>query len=280
MITENPRHTEHVVGRHAILVLNQFFSFDEWNYVPEFRAQSNRIPDLALETFHPHSKLSGGRFTARVFVEFKTLRSTTDGVQQLKDSIRLEFGRKFKSRGFLILIRAKFWTILEYHFVMDENEQPQLITCNFFHNSPDITTYVGDKSRPSLSSATDAGEGLDYSKPEERSLIHKVLRWIGIEKMGGRDLSGMLKNSHCMTDSLSMMGSIETEDYGLVEMGNDDDDHDDDVDDVDAEDDDDDDDYVDEDMDVDMEEGEEEKDEELEHQKRLRLAYLASLPQQ
>lgn len=111
---------EWAVVRYSRMVLDNCFQNNPWDCIDQYRTPNGKFPDLALENFVRLRPTAGNPkprpfFVPRVFVEYKSLLSTADSIQQLIDSVVSVRGSKFRSRGFLIGVEGLTWVIKEYH---------------------------------------------------------------------------------------------------------------------------------------------------------------------
>ena len=91
--------------------IDNCFQNHSWNCIDQFRTPNGKFPDLALENFvrlRPTAANPKPRpfFVPLVFVEYKSLLSTADSIQQLIDSVVSVRGSKFRSRGFWLVSKA------------------------------------------------------------------------------------------------------------------------------------------------------------------------------
>lgn len=184
-----------------MLLLDEYFARSTWNRVPEFRTYVGKIPDLVLETFVLRDGLRTRIFVPRVFVEFKTAINNTDAIQQLLDSIILEYGPNLKSKGFLIGVKGTQFTILDYHLVQtDSGPEPNCYILNFYDDRGDNASQSG---RPTPSRQYKDLDFMDLKSRDEGLDIMKALEWIGTVKEA-RDLTFMNPQARPLAISLTM----------------------------------------------------------------------------
>jgi hypothetical protein len=68
-VVDDMPHSEHHVVRYSMILLEQYFSSNTWNNVPQYYTQNGRWPDLALELYIRRPGQKRDRlFVPRVFV--------------------------------------------------------------------------------------------------------------------------------------------------------------------------------------------------------------------
>lgn len=119
---------EHHVSRYAIVLFIKFFSLEIWNLIFQFYTHAGIWSDLVLKTFvRRFGRRRDCIFVLRVFVEFKSATNDEDAIKQPIAFISMEYGFRFKSKGFLIGVEGTQWTILDYLFGSNQAFLPQFI---------------------------------------------------------------------------------------------------------------------------------------------------------
>ena len=176
-LLDTPPILEQNVARYAIILLYKYFPKSIWNFVPQFYTSSRKIPDVVLETFIERAgRVRDQFFTARVYVEFKSELNTKDAIIQLLESIDLEYGAFFFSRGFLIGVKGTCWTITDYHMMENEEKKVDLLYLNFYDNKCNETLQT---KRPIPSRQYKDLDSMDLKSTKESSDLIKALEWIG-----------------------------------------------------------------------------------------------------
>ena len=206
----NPPILEQNVARYAILLLNKYFHKSIWNLVPQFYTYSGKIPDVVLETYLDRvGRVRKQIFAARVYVEFKSELNTKDAIIQLLESIDLQYGATFYSRGLLIGVKGTRWTITDYHLVEDEEKKVNLQYLNFYDNRCNETLRT---ERPKPSRQYKDLDSMDLTSLEECSDLFKALEWIG-QNNNSKDLTTLKAKIKPLPISLtkSTLNSLNTE---------------------------------------------------------------------
>ena len=131
----------------------------------------------------------------RVYIEFKTEVNRKDAIQQLFESLSMEYGADLKSKGFLIEVKGTQWTILDYHLVLNPDSEKPLCLINNF--------YDGNGERPTPSRQYKDYDFMDLKSREDSSDLFKALGWIG-EQHEAKDLTFMRHNASHLPVSLTV----------------------------------------------------------------------------
>lgn len=112
--------SEDYVGRYVNNFLRQIFTVRDWSIVPQYFSRSGDFPDLVLETWT--EKIDGTTvFVPKIFIELKSSTGDTiiKAMEQLKMAVAQEFGKNYRNKGYLIVVRGDEWLFMEYQFVLD-----------------------------------------------------------------------------------------------------------------------------------------------------------------
>lgn len=209
MAAENTN-SEHHAGRCALILALLIFSLVDWNIVPQFYTHTGKWPDFAFERFHYRpGNWREALFVANVFLEFKTENSRDDPIEQLRQSILMQHGAVYRSKGVLIGVKGVKWRFVEYHFVEIPNQEKPALLLRDFH---DFTQGPErDIGRPTPSRNYAVGDYMDFKSENEGKDIIQALLWVAKGKQS-RNL--MFLEDHASTLPKSFTRS--TLDNGII----------------------------------------------------------------
>jgi hypothetical protein len=191
--------SEHHVARYVLLIILKVFNMLEWNIVPQFYTYAGKWPDIVLESFDGQpGKERNYLFVPRVFIELKHKNNADDPIKQLLESVKFNQSSTLSSKGYLIVIKGKKWTIMDFQLVIPDNaSNPQTLSHNFYENP-----YNMDERRPTPSKAYAEREGIDISTEQGFYDMVQPLRWIA-ENKESRDFAGHKQHVNRLPDSLT-----------------------------------------------------------------------------
>lgn len=117
---------EHCTARYAMSLFNLIFPSDIWTLAPQWITCNGMIPDLAMETLTRYENKA--TFYRKVLVEFKKakedyVKNVREATVQLKDSLTLEFGPGYRSKGLAMVVCGSCWLFFEYNLVLSGRTQ-------------------------------------------------------------------------------------------------------------------------------------------------------------
>ncbi|MCJ1426761.1 hypothetical protein MMC29_004664 [Sticta canariensis] len=144
-------------------------------FLSQLSSRGYKLPSavLSIHLFWRKTVVRNNLFVARVVIEFKTAINTKDAIIQLINSISKKYGANFKSKGFLIGVKAHQWTIMNYNLVTVQGIREPLCLIHNFHEEQD-----GDMVkpvRPTPSRQYREFDSMDLKSKDETSDLLKAL---------------------------------------------------------------------------------------------------------
>ena len=126
--------------------------------------------------------------------------NTKNTTQQLVESIDLEYGKRFFAKGFLIGVKGTKWTIMNYHFVLNEDKNKVDLQHFKFYDNRSNETLKPERPKPSRQYQD--FDFMDLRSPEDSLDLLKAMEWIG-KANKAQDLTFLMAKTKLLPVSLT-----------------------------------------------------------------------------